>query len=120
MKVIIAGSRQLCIKSSQISEALNASGFKITKLVSGGCEGPDTNAEMYCIDRGIPTTGFDFYIPNWVWNQLGKKAGPLRNAAMAEYADAAIIFWDGTSRGSKSMMAEMTKRGKPYYVVSGY
>lgn len=117
MKVIIAGSRQLTIRSKDISRALHETWEEqLTEIVSGGCEGPDTNAEMYAIDRGIKTSGFDFYIPKWVWDQMGKKAGPLRNAAMAEYADAAIVFWDGKSRGTESMIGEMIKRKKPVEV----
>lgn len=36
--------------------------------------------------------------PDW---SLGKGAGHKRNTQMAEYADGAIIFWDGKSKGSK-------------------
>jgi hypothetical protein len=35
---------------------------------------------------------------------------------MAEYADAAVIVWDGTSRGSKHMINQMSLLRKPYYV----
>ena len=30
---------------------------------------------------------------------------------MAEYADALILFWDGQSKGSKSMLSEARKHG---------
>lgn len=36
---------------------------------------------------------------------------------MAEYADAAIVFWDGKSRGAKNMIDEMKKLGKPVKLV---
>lgn len=36
--------------------------------------------------------------------RMGKKGGPYRNASMAEIADAAIIFWDGKSPGTKNMI----------------
>ena len=35
---------------------------------------------------------------------------------MAEYADAAIVVWDGESRGSRNMIDEMIKAKKPYYI----
>lgn len=118
MKVIIAGSRHLTLKSKDIAIALyeTVPEGSLTEIVSGGAEGPDSNAEMYAMDRGIKTSGFDFYIPSWIWNFLGKKAGPMRNAAMAKYADAAIVFWDGESRGSKNMIEEMQKLNKPVEV----
>lgn len=40
------------------------------------------------------------------WKRDGKAAGPIRNRAMAEYADALILVWDGSSRGSGNMLGE--------------
>lgn len=40
------------------------------------------------------------------WTKYGRGAGPLRNREMAEKADAALVIWDGVSRGSKSMIRE--------------
>lgn len=50
------------------------------------------------------------------WNRDGKKAGPIRNRDMAEYADAAIVIWDGSSPGSRNMIENMLRRKKPYYI----
>ena len=44
---------------------------------------------------------------------LGKHAGFLRNADMADYADAALVIWDGKSKGSADMLSQMHKRNKP-------
>ena len=117
MKVIIAGSRTITPSSAQISTAIKDSGFSITEVVSGGADGVDLSAQMYCMDRGIRTSGDNFYIPPCIWEHLGKKAGPLRNQAMAKYADAAIVIWTGQSRGSRNMIEEMRKLGKPVYEV---
>ena len=35
---------------------------------------------------------------------------------MGEYADAAIIFWDGKSKGTAHMIKTMKRLKKPYYV----
>ena len=32
------------------------------------------------------------------WKEYGKKAGIMRNAVMADNADALIAYWDGISR----------------------
>jgi hypothetical protein len=36
---------------------------------------------------------------------------------MAEYADALLLIWDGSSRGSANMRQQMERRGKPVYEV---
>ena len=117
MKVIIAGSRTIVPSSSLISKAIKDSGFNVTEIVSGGAEGVDLSAQMYCMDRGIRTSGDNFYVPSWVWDVLGKKAGPLRNQAMAKYADAAIVIWTGQSPGSRNMINQMKQLGKPVFEV---
>ena len=38
------------------------------------------------------------------WDKFGKSAGYVRNREMAEYCDAAIIIWDGKSKGTKHMI----------------
>jgi hypothetical protein len=35
---------------------------------------------------------------------------------MAEYADAAIIIWDGQSKGTRNMIENMIRRKKPYHI----
>jgi hypothetical protein len=35
---------------------------------------------------------------------------------MAEYADAAIIIWDGYSHGTRNMIENMIRRKKPYFI----
>lgn len=39
-----------------------------------------------------------------------------RNAEMADYCDAAIILWDGESRGTVDMIDKMRRLGKPLEV----
>jgi hypothetical protein len=110
MKVIVAGSRSL-IKISTISEAVEKSGFDISEIVSGCAVGADSLGEYYALQNNIPVKKFPA-----PWDQYGKAAGAIRNCKMAEYADAAVIVWDGTSRGSKHMINQMSLLRKPYYV----
>ncbi len=51
------------------------------------------------------------------WNRYGNAAGPMRNKAMAQYADAAIVVWDGKSPGSRNMVENMIRQKKPYYIA---
>ena len=51
------------------------------------------------------------------WDKHGKAAGPIRNAEMAEVADALIAFWDGQSRETKSMIDLARKKGLQVAIV---
>ena len=110
MKTIIAGSRGIH-DYSLVVDAIEKSGFSITEVVSGGALGPDTLGELWGHRNDIPVKRFPAQ-----WSQYGKAAGLLRNREMAEYADAAIVVWDGESRGSRNMIAEARKRGLKVYV----
>lgn len=111
MKVIIAGSRNVN-DYSLVVQAVQRSGFTITEVVSGCATGIDRLGEQWAIANNIPIKEMPAD-----WNTHGNSAGPQRNRAMAEYADAAIVVWDGKSRGSRNMIENMIRRKKPYYVA---
>lgn len=46
------------------------------------------------------------------WEKYGRAAGPIRNREMAEISDYVICFWDGKSRGTKSMIDYAKKLNK--------
>jgi len=110
MKVIIAGSRSI-IKLFLIQDAVEKSQFNITEVVSGCAIGVDSLGEYYAKINNIPIKQFPA-----PWDHYGKAAGAIRNVRMADYADAAIIVWDGVSKGSKHMIKEMKDRRKPCFV----
>lgn len=110
MKVIIAGTRT--IKDyALVVQAITRSGFEITEVVSGCATGIDMLGEQWARANSIPVKEMPAD-----WNRHGNSAGPHRNRAMAEYADAAIIIWDGQSRGTRNMIENMIRRKKPYYI----
>ena len=51
------------------------------------------------------------------WSKYGKSAGPIRNGAMANYADGLIVIWDKKSSGTLNMLSQMMKMDKPIFVV---
>jgi hypothetical protein len=115
MKVIIAGSRT--IKSMELLEtALASAGYHITEVVSGGAGGADSLGEEWAINNKIPLKRFP--VSDFEWKR-SPQAGHNRNAKMADYADAAIILWDGKSRGTQNMIDNMNRRAKPHYVLRG-
>lgn len=106
MKIVVAGSRSITNKNL-VYQCIEKSNVAITEIVSGCARGVDSLAEAYAADHDIQI------MPFWAdWPKHGKSAGPIRNKEMAEYADAAIIVWDGQSNGAQNMIENMRSVGK--------
>lgn len=110
MKVVIAGSRDIVDRLGLV-KAIKQSGFDITEVVSGKARGVDTMGETWAVANDIPIKQFPAD-----WSKHGNAAGPIRNSMMAEYADAAIIIWDGKSAGTLNMIKNMHMLDKPYFI----
>lgn len=112
MKVIIAGSRDLNVSISDIDRAVVASGFGVGEVVSGMASGIDRTGEIW--GRSVHSLIKTFPAN---WTKHGRAAGPIRNRAMAEYADALIaIYRKGKlTPGTRSMITEARKRGLKIY-----
>ncbi len=50
------------------------------------------------------------------WDKHGKPAGYIRNAEMADKAEALLALWDGQSRGTLHMINLAKKKGLLVYV----
>lgn len=110
MKVVIAGSRHIKDRLGLV-KAIEQSGFNITEVVCGMARGVDTMGEAWARANDIPVKEMPAD-----WGKFGSYAGPLRNSEMAKYADAAIILWDGESRGTLNMIKNMAHLDKPYFI----
>lgn len=109
MKTIISGSRSIT-NPQHIIDAVKASGFEITEVVSGGARGVDTMGEDWALKNKINVQTF---IPRW---EVGKWAGLARNKDMANYAEACIVIWSGKSPGSRNMIKTAHDKGLKVYV----
>ena len=113
-KIVIAG----CRNYSDYEEAksfINLCLYELHKehtivILSGTSSGADAIGERYALEN-------DFQIEKYPadWKRFGRSAGPIRNKQMAENFDFAICFWDGKSKGTKSMIDYVRKYGK--YVI---
>ena len=119
MKVIIAGSRTIT-ELNHIARAMAESSFEPTEIVSGGQKswnivvgyhGADYLGELWAQQHNVPVKRFPAD-----WRQ-GRKAGPLRNQVMVDYADAIVVVWDGQSRGTIDVMDRARKKKLPMFVL---
>ncbi len=98
VKTIIAGSRSIT-DYDLLLKVIDKIDWTITEVISGHARGPDQLGEKWALENNIPVTVFH---PDWY--KHGRGAGYVRNAKMAEDAEALIALWDGESRGTKHMI----------------
>ncbi len=81
-------------------------------IVSGCANGADAIGERYAKENGLRVEKYPAE-----WGKYGKSAGPKRNEQMARVCDFVICFWDGKSKGTKSMIESAKKYGKPIRII---
>lgn len=108
MKVAVIGSRGLSVHDmgKYLPEG-------ITEIISGGARGIDSCAREYALSRGFPITEFP---PNY--EKYGRAAPLKRNIIIIQMSDIVIAFWDGRSRGTKLVIDNCKKIGKPLTVYT--
>lgn len=108
-RVIIAGGREFndyqLLREKCDKILADTSKTSQIVIVSGTARGADRLGERYARERGYQIVR---YPANW--DRDGNSAGPIRNAKMAENADALIAFWDGESRGTYNMIDTAIRR----------
>lgn len=114
-RIIIAGSRSIT-DSNFVFNEIDKIISRLPKdadieIISGLAEGVDTIAVEYCVEKDLKCIGFPAE-----WEVYKKRAGYIRNDFMAWYATHAIIFWDGDSRGTKSMI-DISSQSLTYKVI---
>lgn len=126
MKVLIAGSRTF--DDPEFMKAQMYYAFKdevITEIVHGGQVSYKKDGTKYGADYWGGEWAKEREVPVRVfkadWDKYGNSAGPVRNAEMANYlnpsADAAIVFWNGSSKGSKDMIIRLDRRKVKTHII---
>ena len=107
MKLAVIGSRNLTSVDleSYISKEVN-------EIVSGGAVGVDTCASEYARRQGLKLTEF---LPEY--KLYGRAAPIVRNKLIVDCADKVLVFWNGSSRGTLSVIKYAEKTCKPYEVI---
>lgn len=116
-KVIIAGGRdfdQWPLLKKKCDRVLDKKRKEFDiEIVSGKAKGADSLGEKYAELKGYRVKEFPAD-----WDTHGKKAGPIRNGQMADYADALIAFHDGVSRGTANMIKQAKEKGLAVRVIA--
>ena len=81
-------------------------------ILSGCATGADALGERYAKENGFKV---EKYPANW--EKYGKYAGPKRNKEMAKNCDYVLCFWDGKSKGTKSMITLAEEYKKPIRII---
>lgn len=114
-KVIVAGTRtfnDIDLLNHNLIQFLKGKRPSEITIVSGCAKGADTLGEKFAESYNIKIAKFPAD-----WKKFKKSAGHIRNEDMARYADACIVFWDGESRGTESMIDLAKKYGLILEVV---
>ena len=112
MRIIIAGGRDfnnyefLKEKCNKIIESLNYNKkLSDIEIISGDAIGADTLGKKFAKEMNYRLVSMPAK-----WNLYGRSAGYIRNEKMRDYAkidpdySMLIAFWDGKSKGTKSMI----------------
>jgi hypothetical protein len=107
MRVIIAGSRDFNDYNS-LERKMNVilKNQDDVTIISGTARGADKLGERYAEENHHKLVKYPA-----LWDLYGKKAGYMRNEEMARSSDAAVVFWDGKSKGTKHMI-DISKKFK--------
>ncbi len=100
IKLIIAGGRKfnnLKLMVNSLTEFLPTPDE--TTVISGMARGADILGVVVAKANSLPIIQMPAD-----WDKYGKSAGHIRNEEMAKIATHALIFWDGKSRGTRSMI----------------
>lgn len=102
-RIVVAGGRDFTdynIAKNFIKSCIKEIDQNDTILfLSGGCRGADLMGERFAAEYG-----FEVERHPADWKRYGRGAGPKRNKEMAELCDLLICFWNGQSKGTKSMI----------------
>lgn len=108
MKLMIAGSRS--ITNFDLSPHIPQN---VDLIITGGAKGVDTIAEKYADDHKISKL---ILRPEY---NLYKRAAPIiRNQKMVELADAVLVIWDGSSKGTLSTINYAEKLKKELIIIN--
>ncbi|OUO26617.1 hypothetical protein B5F87_13695 [Eubacterium sp. An3] len=117
-RIIVAGSRNFTdysVVEKVLQDYLKTYPWEV-EMISGTAKGADLLGERFASTYGYKIVRFPAN-----WTRYGKSAGPIRNEEMAKYAakeyGVLFAFWNGSSRGTKSMIEFAKQYGLEIHII---
>lgn len=120
VKMICAGSRTAASYTQlrqRVLDRLKELGPDEELVIITGRASKGTDDMAYHLARWDLNLPYEEFFADWDNPELGKAAGMVRNHQMGDVANELTAFWDGTSRGTKDMIAYMKKLGKYVWMM---
>jgi len=109
--IAVLGSRSFT-DEAQLSAVLEHYIQTGQTVLTNATHGAALLTRLWCRKHGVP-----FQVIPAEWDELGRKAGPLNNAEIAEKCGAMIVFWDGGSPGAIDAAWKADMLGKNVLIV---
>lgn len=111
-RLLVAGSRSHVPSFDLLDQASYCLDSTFDIIIHGGARGVDTVAAAWAYSKGYAVEAYPAE-----WDKYGRSAGYRRNAEMVGKATAAIVVWDGESKGTKHTIDLLTEAKLPYVLV---
>jgi hypothetical protein len=117
MRVLVCGGRDFGDVGLMISVLDRLHTEKsFTVLIHGNARGADRIADAWAWRTGVPRESYG--LPQGEWDELGKKAGPLRNQRMLDEGKPDLVVAFPGSGGTKDMVRRAAKAGVAIHEVN--
>ena len=112
MRVAIIGSRKIDNAQKILELILYNIPIGCSEIISGGAVGVDSLAADAARKLHIHLVEL---CPDYA--VFGKAAPLVRNRAITDYADCVLALWDYQSKGTRSVILDCIRSGKPVKIV---
>jgi hypothetical protein len=117
MRVLVCGGRDFDDVGLMISVLDRLHTEKpFTMLIHGNARGADKIADDWARCRGIPCERYE--VPQGEWDELGKKAGPLRNQRMLDEGKPDLVVAFPGGGGTKDLVSRAVRARVPLHEVN--
>ena len=117
MRVLVCGGRDFDDVGLMISALDRLHTEKsFTVVIHGNARGADRMADAWARYRGVPREPYE--LPQGEWDELGKKAGPLRNQRMLDEGKPDLVVAFPGGGGTKDIVRRAVKAGLSIHEVN--
>ena len=117
MRVLVCGGRDfddVGLINSVLDRLHTEKSFSV--LIHGNARGADRMADAWAWCRGVPRE--PYALPQGEWDELGKKAGPLRNQRMLDEGKPDLVVAFPGGGGTKDIVRRAVKAGVAIHEVN--